>query len=273
SLMPDIDIPEITVQMSAENMSARQMEDVVIKPLRRSFMQLSHLQDIKSEATNGNAIIKLNFTHGTKTDYSFIEVNEKLDRVMAGFPKDMPRPKVIKASATDIPVFYLSMTLKEAEGTNKLQTNKALYPVSQDFVDFSDFVNQVIRKRIEQVNEVAMVDISGLVGPEILIMPDMNKLRALGVSLEDMESKIKAYDLDIGSLLIKDNQYQYDVRLGNSLDNIQEIENIYLNVNNRLFQLKELAQVLEHPQKRTGLVLSEGNEAVTMAIIKQSDAR
>lgn len=273
SLMPDIDIPEITVQMSAENMSARQMEDVIVKPLRRSFMQLSHLQDIKSEATNGNAIIKLNFTHGTKTDYSFIEVNEKLDRVMASFPKDMPRPKVIKASATDIPVFYLSMTLIEDDDTNKLQTYKTLYPVSQDFVDFSNFVNQVIRKRIEQVNEVAMVDISGLVGPEILIMPDMNKLRALGVSLEDLESKIKAYDLNIGSLLIKDNQYQYDVRLGNSLDNIQEIENIYLNVNNRLFQLKELAQVLEHPQKRTGLVLSEGNEAVTMAIIKQSDAR
>ncbi len=273
SLMPDIDIPEITVQMSADNMSARQMEDVIVKPLRRSFMQLSHLQDIKSETSNGNAIIKLNFTHGTKTDYSFIEVNEKLDRVVAGFPKDMPRPKVIKASATDIPVFYLSMTLKEVNGTNELQTNKELYPVSQDFVDFSDFVNQVIRKRIEQVNEVAMVDISGLVAPEILIMPDMNKLRALGVSLEELESKIKAYDLDIGSLLIKDNQYQYDVRLGSSLDNIQEIENIYLNVNNRLFQLKELAQVLEHPQKRTGLVLSEGNEAVTMAIIKQSDAR
>lgn len=273
SLMPGIDIPEITVQVSAENMSARQLEDVIIKPLRRNLMQLSYLKDIRSEVSNEKGVIKLSFIHGTIIDYSFIEVNEKIDRAMGSFPKNIIRPKVIKASATDIPVFYLSMTLKEHANKKKTVINKDLYPVTQEFVDFSQFVNQVIRKRIEQLNEVAMVDVSGLVTPEILIIPDINRLSALKISLDELESSIKKYDLEIGSLLIKDNQYQYDVRLGNSLNNIQEIENIYINKNNRLFQLKELAQVLEHPQKRTGLVLSNGKEAVTMAIIKQSDAR
>ena len=271
SLMPDIDIPEITVQVSAENMSARQLEDAVVKPLRRNLMQVSHLKNITSETNNETGVIRLRFNHGTKIGYSFIEVNEKIDRAMGSFPKTMKRPKVIKASATDIPVFYLSMTLKE--DIKQVSSNKDLYPVSQDFVNFNRFANQVIRKRIEQVNEVAMVDMSGLVAPEILIIPDNNKLTALGISLDDIETTIKTYDLEIGSLLIKDSQYQYDVRLGNTLNNIQEIKDIYIHKNNRVFQLKELAEVLEHPQKRTGLVLSDGKEAVTMAIIKQSDAR
>ncbi|WP_345004367.1 efflux RND transporter permease subunit [Snuella lapsa] len=271
SLMPDIDIPEITVQVSVNNMSTRQLEDAVVKPLRRNLMQLSHLKDITSESTNGIGTIRLQFNHGTKIDYSFIEVNEKIDRAMGGFPKDMQRPRVIKASATDIPVFYLSMTLKE--DAKLPSSNNDLYPVSQDFVDFNRFADQVIRKRIEQVGEVAMVDLSGLVSPEILIIPDQYKLDALGISLDALESGIKKYDLEIGSLLIKDSQYQYDVRLGSTLDNIQEIKDIYIHKNNRVYQLKELAQVLEHPQKRTGLVLSNGKEAVTMAIIKQSDAR
>lgn len=271
SLMPDVDIPEITVQVSVENMSARQLEDAVVKPLRRNLMQLSHLKDITSETNNETGIIRLSFNHGTKIDYSFIEVNEKIDRAMGRFPKIIKRPKVIKSSATDIPVFYLSMTLKE--DAKQTSFNKDLYPVSQDFVDFNRFANQVIRKRIEQVNEVAMVDVSGLVSPEILIIPDNNKLTALGVSLDELESNIKKYDLEIGSLLVKDSQYQYDVRLGNTLNNIQEIKDIYIHKNNRVYQLKELAEVLEHPQKRTGLVLSDCKEAVTMAIIKQSDAR
>nr|WP_262489636.1 efflux RND transporter permease subunit [Jejuia pallidilutea] len=84
---------------------------------------------------------------------------------------------------------------------------------------------------------------------------------------------MKQNDLDIGSLLIKDNQYQYDVRLGTSLNTIKDIESVYINHQNRVFQLKELAEVIEHPQNRTGLVLSQGQEAVTMAIIKQSDAK
>jgi len=271
SLMPDIDIPEITVQVTAKNMSARQLEDAVVKPLRRNLMQLSHLKDIKSETNNETGIIRLSFNHGTKIDYSFIEVNEKIDRAMGSLPKTMKRPKVIKASATDIPVFYLSMTLKE--DNSNLSSNKDLYPVTQDFVDFNRFANQVIRKRIEQVNEVAMVDVSGLVSPEILIIPDNYKLTALGISLDELEATIKKNDLEIGSLLIKDSQYQYDVRLGNSLNNIQEIKDIYIHKNNRVYQLKEIAKVIEHPQKRTGLVLSNGKEAVTMAIIKQSDAR
>lgn len=275
SLMPDIDIPEITVQVTSKNMSARQMEDAIIKPLRNNLMQLSHLKDIKSESANETGLLHLTFDHGTKIDYSFIEVNEKIDLAMGSLPRNLSRPKVIKASASDIPVFHLSMTLKN--DSQKYQpghsSDASLYPVSQEFMDFNRFVNQVIRKRIEQVSEVAMVDVSGLVFSEILIIPDEKKLSALGISLGELENNIKSYNLDIGSLSIRDNQYQYNVRLGGTLNDIQEIENIYIHKNDRLFQLKDLCQVLEHPKKRTGLVLSDGKEAVTMAIIKQSDAR
>lgn len=273
SLMPNIDIPEITVQVEADNMSARQVEDVIVKNLRSNLMQVSGLKDIKTESSNGNGIIRLSFEQGTKIDYSFIEVNEKIDRAMGNLPKTIKRPKVIKANITDVPVFYLSLTLKDQDKGIAAVSNSELYPVSQKFVDFSRFANQVIRKRIEQVDEVAMVDVSGLVFSEIRIIPDTEKLDALGISLNELESDIKAYDIEVGSLLIKDNQYQYNIRLGSSLNTIEEIENIYIKKSERLFQLKDLARVVEHPQKRTGLVLSDDKEAITMAIIQQSDAR
>jgi len=258
SLMPDIDIPEITVQISDENMSARQLEDGVVKSLRNQLKQVSHLKDIKSETTNGMAIVRLLFTHGTKINYSFIEVNEKIDRFMGRLPKTMKRPKVIKASGG-----------REERGIR----NKDLYPVSQEFVDFNRLTNQVIKKRIEQVNEVAMVDISGLVASEILIIPNLEKLQSLGFTLDELESAIKRADVDIGNLSIKDSQYQYNIRLGSKVVDIRDVENLYIKKHNRVFQLKDLAQVVEHPQKRKGLVLSNSKEAVTMAIIKQHDAR
>lgn len=272
SLMPDIDIPKITVQISADNMSARQLDNTIVSPLRNQLGQLSHLKDIKSESTNENGLIHLRFKHGTKIDYSFIEVNEKIDRTMGIFPKNIKRPKVIKASATDIPVFYLSMSLKD-EPLRAKSYDSLLYPVSQRFVEFNRFANQVIKKRIEQLAEVSLVDVSGVVGSEILIIPNLEKIRSIGITLWELESKIKSHDLYIGNLLIKDNQYQYDVRLGSSIDNIREIKELYIRKNGRTYQLKDLAQVLEHPQKRTGLILSEGKEAMTMAIIKQSDAK
>jgi multidrug efflux pump subunit AcrB len=272
SLMPDVDIPQITIQVEEANMSARQLEDGIISNFRDQLRQVTHLADITSETSNGISIINLYFNHGTKIDYAYIEVNEKIDRLMGYLPKSIKRPKVIKASITDIPVFYVSLTLKN-EKKRRVAKNKNFYPVSQEFVDFTRFANQVIKKRIEQVPEVAMVDISGIVTSEILIIPNVDKLLSLKLDLNDIESVIKSNNVSVENLTIKDYQYEYNIRLGNDIKTIKELKNLYVKKGSRIFQLKELAQIIEHPKKRKGLVLSEGKEAVTMAVIKQHDAR
>lgn len=48
SLLPDIAIPEITVQVSAQNTSARELENTVVKPLRQQLIQVAKLKDMDS---------------------------------------------------------------------------------------------------------------------------------------------------------------------------------------------------------------------------------
>ena len=126
SLLPDIAIPEITVQVSGQNTSARELENTVVKTIRQQLMQVASLRDIHSETRDGAAIIRLNFDFGTNTDLAFIEVNEKIDAAMNYLPREVERPRVIKASATDIPVFCLNLTLK-GESETATQNNSQLY--------------------------------------------------------------------------------------------------------------------------------------------------
>jgi cysteinyl-tRNA synthetase len=79
SLLPDIAIPEITVQVSVANTSARELENTVVRPLRQQLVQVSKLRDMSSETRDGAGIIRLSFDYGTNTDLAFIEVNEKID--------------------------------------------------------------------------------------------------------------------------------------------------------------------------------------------------
>ncbi len=278
SLMPDIDIPEITVQVSAPNTSARELENTMVKPLRRQLMQLSHLSDITSEARNESGLIHLKFEYGAHIDYAFIEVNEKIDRAMNTLPRTIDRPRVIKANASDIPVFYLNLTLKSQKNETSISSNlqnksNELFPVSQAFAELSRFATNVISKRIEQLPEVAMVDISGTVSSELLILPDNQKLQSLGVTLSDLETGIQNSNVRLGNLLIRDGQYQYNIRFSSTLQNRKDIEDIYFKVNNRLFQLKDVATIIEHPQKQKGMILHNGADAISFAVIKQSDAR
>jgi multidrug efflux pump subunit AcrB len=276
SLMPDIDVPRVTVQISGKNTSARQLENTVISPLRRQLMQVAHITDIKSETRDEKSIITLSFDYGADIDFAFIEVNEKIDRAMNSFPRGVARPRVIKASATDIPVYYLNLTLKdvpEREINAVAGMPETLFPVSQKFVELSSFASQVIRKRLEQLPEVAMADISGLVYPELLVVPDMEKLGAIHLNLEQLEGLIRAGNVNLGNLLIRDGQYQYNVRFNSTLSNKRDIEDLYIRVQDRLLQLRDVATVVEHPQARKGLVTFNGKDAVSIAIIKQTDAR
>ncbi|WP_180323296.1 efflux RND transporter permease subunit, partial [Bacteroides caecimuris] len=58
SLLPDIAIPEITVQVSAANTPARELENTIVKPLRSQLIQVSTLKDIHSESRDGAGIIR-----------------------------------------------------------------------------------------------------------------------------------------------------------------------------------------------------------------------
>lgn len=270
SLVPDVDAPYITIQIPAQGLSARQLDETVITPLRQQLIQLSQLTDLRSEAREGSGVIRLTFEQGSDIDYLFIEVNEKIDRSISSLPRDLDRPKVIKASATDIPAFYINLTVR---GERASQPQDELHPVSDAFSALSRFASQVITKRIEQLPEVAMVDLSGTVAPELLVIPDEAKLRQAGIAMKDVENALKRADVTLGSLTIRDGEYQYSVKFRSVVSGRSDIENIFLKINGRLFRLKELADVVEHPRKRQGMVLSDGRNAVTLAVVKQSDAR
>lgn len=295
SLMPDIAIPRITVQISDPNTSARELENSVVRQVRQQLMQVGRLEDIRSETADGLSTLTLNFSYGTHVDYAFIEVNEKIDQAMNYLSNDLERPRVIKASAGDIPVFYLNLTqakrasnssnVSEAnlqrEASNFSNVSEAnikrerseLFPVTPEFVDLSRFASNVISKRLEQLPEIAMVDMSGLAKTEILIMPDLQKLEALGLTLNQLGNAIMQNNIKLGNLVIKDGQYQYNVRFASTLQSKADIESVYLKTSDRLYQLKDVAEVVEHPQKLSGMVLSNGQQAVSLAVIKQSDAK
>ncbi len=263
SLLPDIAIPEITVQVSGKNTSARELENTVIKPIRQQLMQVARLRDIQSETRDGAGIIRLNFDFGTNTDLAFIEVNEKIDVAMNYLPREIERPRVVKASATDIPVFCLNLTLKsDTKGEKENETG---------FLDLCQFAETVIKRRIEQLPEVAMVDITGMVSRQLQIVPDMNGLEMAGITLDDLETALTSNNIEPGSMMVRDGYYEYNIKFSTLLRTEEDVENIYIRKNDRIFQLKDLAAISEVAEKESGLAMTNGKRAVTLSIIKQAD--
>ena len=262
SLLPDIPIPDITVQVSMPNSSAREMENTVVAQLRRQLQQVTKLRDIKSETRDESAQLNLRFDYGANINLAFIEVNEKIDAAMNYMPRNLERPRVIKASATDIPVFYLNLTLKDDRKYGETQNER--------FLEMSEFAKTVIKRRIEQLPEVTMVDETGIVASQVQILPDMDKLEISGITLSDISAAINNNNVEVGSMIIRDGYYEYNIKFASLLHTPQDIEDIYLRKADRIYQIKDLCSVRIVQEEERGFSLVNGKRAVTLAIIKQS---
>lgn len=260
SLMPDIDIPRITVQMSKPGASVAEIEKQMVNPMRQQLSQVAGLKDIKTVSKTDVGNIVLTFEPGANMDLLFIDVSEKVDRAMNLMPRDMPRPKVVKASVMDIPAFFIDVT----------KTGKA---ADTDIAQLSSLVTNVIAKRIEQLPQVAMVDYSGTVGTEIDIVPDEARMKSAGISVDDMEYAISSNNLLLEALSIANGIYRYTVHFDSQLLTVHDIENIYINHQGRLLQLKDIASFTERSGIRHGIVKYNDADAVTIAVIKQADAQ
>ncbi|OKZ24724.1 MAG: cation transporter [Bacteroides sp. 43_108] len=263
SLLPDIDIPQITVQVSGENSSARELENTMVAPVRRQLMQVSGLSEMRSETRDGSGIIRLSFDFGTDTDLAFIEVNEKIDAAMNNMPRDAVRPKAIKASAADIPVFYLNMTLKD-EVPYKETDGDA-------FLDMCTLAENVVKRRIEQLPQVAMADMTGVPEKMLRIVPDMGKMESLGMGIADLEEILESNNVEPGSMLVRDGYYEYNIRIASILRTPEDVENIYFNRNGLVMRLGDICSVQTVTRNEMGRSLAGGKRAVTLSIIKQSD--
>ena len=262
SLVPDINVPQITVQVTSADRSARELNDGLLSGLRSELVQVAHLKDIVCTAKDGGGLIEMTFDYGANADYIFIDVNDRVDRATSGWGASEERPMIARASATDIPAFFINISLKDAQHTGGTR-----------MLEMSDFCRQVITRRLEQLPQVAMVDISGVLYPQLLIIPDMEKLRAIGVDESALSSAIQNSNVSLGSLSIRDGEYRFDVRFESSVVTREDVENVWLKLGDRTYQIKDLAVVREEQQRAKGMVSADGKQCISMAVIKRTDAR
>lgn len=260
SLVPDTDIPVITVRVSSPDRSARELYELMVSPLCSSLSQTSGLEDIGCTVRDGCGVISMTFDYGKSDDYLLIDVNERVDRAMGAWPQGEERPLVSRASVTDIPAFFINVSLKEDGG-------------EQEFTQLGEFVRQVVSRRLEQLPEVAMVDISGVTGMQYSIEPDMRKMEAAGLSTSDLAMLIGQADINLGNISVSDGDRSFDVRFESVVTGPSDMEDIWVNVGGRALRTGDMARVSEKSQPVQGYVLSDGKRAVTLAVIKRSDAR
>lgn len=258
SLLPGIEVPSVVVKVDYPNNPARIIENSVLGPIRSELNSLNNLKSIESTAGSETGLVKLQFNYGTRMDLAYVEINEKIDRLSESLPRDMDRPRIIRINTSDIPIIRLQLIPK----------NQA------DFIEVSELADKVLKKRIEQLPGISIVDINGFRDQFIAISPNREQLQALRISEGQIDQVLKSANQELGQLSIKDGQYRYFVRMANRLDDLDEIRNLPLSTpEGDVIALHRVADISYKQEKIQSYHLSGNEEGLVITIHKQNSAK
>ncbi|MCC5921277.1 MAG: efflux RND transporter permease subunit [Cyclobacteriaceae bacterium] len=260
SLLPPTDIPEIVVKVNLSNASPESVDNNVLSPLRNAMQTLPNLVEMESKAGSESGELRLLFEFGTSMDLVFIEINEKIDRLSNQFPEGMDRPTVVRLNASDIPVLRVHLSAK-SDNTS--------------FVEISNFAESIIRKRIEQVDGVSLVDINGLRTSTIEIIPNLKALRSNNLDETAIISAIDQANRELGGVSVKDGQYRYFLKMANRLRSAEDILDLPVQISDTagFVPLRKIAQVKSTEERPKGKHLFNAQEGIVLNVHKQPQAR
>ncbi len=281
SLLPSLDVPELVVQLDYRGHSPEEIENSILRPVRENMLTLNGLKRTESEARSEIGQVRLYFEFGTDMTLAYIDANEKLDRLLNSLPKDLPRPRIVKLNTADIPIVHLQIIPKTSESLNN------------DLLATSELVEKVIRKQLEAIDGISLVDANGLKEKQISISPNIQKMQSLQVNETDLITTIRSANQMLSSVSVKNGQYRYFIKVATVLESAKDIENlpivlsIFSNSNqnssqnfnqnstpqNTIIFLKDIATIkLEEPTAQ-GFHLFNQKEAFVLTLHKQSQAQ
>lgn len=252
-LLPEFSVPVAIVQTSYSGVGPQEVENLVTRPLEESIGTVSNIKNVSSISSDGNSTIIAEFNFGTDMDFASLEMREKVDMVKGFLPGDASDPMVLKIDPNAMPVVEAS--LSGSEDLSALQT----------------FAEDELRPRLERIEGVASVDISGGYQREVRVQVDQQKLQSYGLSMDDLSQLIGAANLSLPGGSVEKGIQDLTIRTTGEFEDIEDIRNLPITLpTGGTISLSDISDVSIENQDISTISKINGKPSISISIQKQS---
>lgn len=252
SLMPDVDMPYLTVSATYTNAGPESVEKSVTKPIEDALVSLSGLKNINSTSMEGRSQVSLEFNYGTDLEIAANDVRTKLSRITSRLPDDVT-PNILKMDANSWPILRIAV-----------RGNR-----SAD--DLKQIADDYIVDVIEQADGVGEASSSGGRTKIVRVEIEQNRLQAYGLTLTQVASSLARQNIEIGGGQITEGSRDYSVRTIGEYKSIDEINNTVVTTKNGYdVKLIDLGHAFLGYKDASSEVYINGEPGVYVSVTKQS---
>ena len=256
-VLPDINIPVISVVWSYAGMAPDEMADRLVTNSERGLtITVNDIEHIESQSLNGIGVIKIFFQPTANIQTALAQTTAMVQTILRGLPPGTTPPLVVTYSASSTPIVQLglsSKTLPEQQlfdlGNNFLRTQLATVPGAATPYPYGGKIRQI------------QVDL------------DLPRLQANGLSPNDIVNSLNAQSLILPAGTAKIGSLEYQVEMNGNPQTIAELNDLPVKtVNGSTIYMRDVAHIRDGFAPQTNIVHMDGVRGALMSMLKVGSA-
>jgi multidrug efflux pump subunit AcrB len=229
---PQIIVPMVDVMVAMPGAAPREVEERVTTPLEKQLWGVPGVEYLYSTSLPGSALITVRFKVNEPLEPSLVKVYDQIVAHMPERPEGASSPVVALRTIDDVPFLALTFYSERRYGFELRR------------------IAQEAARAIEEIPDVAKVEVIGGERRQIRVLPDPARLAAHGVSILDLEPALRAASAQSASGRIVSADRETLVETGPFLREARDLEGIVVAVRaGRPVYLSDVATIVDGPEE------------------------
>ena len=254
-LFPKADPASVNVMVSLPGATPEELNSQVVLPLEEAISSVSGMDELTSQANEGNARITCKFTLERDLNGAAQDIRERVATSMRNLPPNVLPPVITKIDPDQAAVFSILVA-----GSGSLR-------------ETTEFADKVIRRALETVDGVGAVNLTGGRLRQIRVFADAEKLNAYGLTIKQFENAIQNENVEVPGGTVRRGDRELGVRTLARMENPDDFNGIIVaNANGAPIRIRDVGHVEDSYPEQTTWNFVHGKEAVTLDVQRQFGA-
>lgn len=250
---PEIPWPQIYINTVYFGNSAKNIENLVTRPIEKELASVSEIKTVTSSSLQDYSLIVAEFNADVSVDDAARKIKDAVDKAKSELPNDLTKePEVLEINMSEIPIMTINLS---GDFSN------------EELRGYSEYLED----KIEDIKEVAKIDLKGIQDREVKIDVDLPRMESLKVSFGDIENAIRSENITMSGGELVRNDFRRTISVVGEFKNIREIENMIVKSEGQApIYLRDIADVEFGYKDRTSVARADQLPVISLDVIKES---
>ncbi len=263
---PNIDFPVVVVITEYPGAGPEIVESEVTKKVEEGVNAIAGINALTSRSYEGQSVVVIEFGLHIDGRKAADDVREKVAAVKPLLRTEVKEPRVLRFDPASRAIWSIALIPDEAatQGSTPVRRPTA--------VELTNWAEQTLKKRLENVRGVGSVSVVGGTKREINLFLIPQALEAYGLTPDQVVAAVRSENQDLPLGAIRSREQERVVQIEARIERPEDFGKIIVaRRNGAPVRLDQLARIVDGPQEIDSLALYNGERTLLLTVQKSQD--